>query len=311
MQVAILGAGPAGMSCANVCLTYDLTPVLIERGKAVGGAQRVNFHPNLWMLGAPNETGIEMTARLARHFDALNVATRYETKLESLTSLGRRFRLKLNDRGGITNLEADAVVLATGSRARATPDLEALAAQTPRVIIGALAEVIRNEISEQHVLILGGGDNALDHALFLAERGNRVTVRTRAGLSARRPFVRACAAHPAVTLQEHSPLPPPHAEADGVWFEIEQGRMRFDWMLVMYGYRPNTDLLERFQPELRPELTPSGHIRVDLWQRTNVAGLYAAGDVTDPPQPSVPTAIAQGLTAARAIEVDLHTASKG
>ena len=46
MIVAILGAGPAGMSCANACLSFGLTPVVIERGPHLGGAQRDNFHPN-------------------------------------------------------------------------------------------------------------------------------------------------------------------------------------------------------------------------------------------------------------------------
>jgi thioredoxin reductase len=43
---------------------------------------------------------------------------------------------------------------------------------------------------------------------------------------------------------------------------------------------------------------------VDTWQRTTVPGIYAAGDVTDNVQPAIPTAIAQGLAAAKAIERD-------
>jgi thioredoxin reductase (NADPH) len=75
-------------------------------------------------------------------------------------------------------------------------------------------------------------------------------------------------------------------------------------LLVMYGYHPNTEVLERFAPGNRPSLSASGHIRADAWQRTSVPGLYAAGDITDPPQPSVLTALAHGLTAAKAIRVD-------
>jgi len=307
MRVAILGAGPAGMSCANVCLSYGLTPFIIERGSVIGGAQRSNFHSNLWMLGSPGETGTEMTARISKHFELLAVDTQLDAELTAARQKLGKFALSFRSGKRRRTLRADALVIATGSRARATPALEALAVRSPRVVIGALAETIRTGIDAARVLIVGGGDNALDHALYLAEHGNRVTVRTRAGFSARRPFVQACSAHPAITLLDHSPLPDPQADERGVWFEMGPVTMRYDWMLVMYGYRPNTDLLQVFSPQLRPALSPSGHIKVDLWQRTSVPGIYAAGDVTDPPQPSVPTAIAQGLAAARAIEVDLRS----
>ena len=66
----------------------------------------------------------------------------------------------------------------------------------------------------------------------------------------------------------------------------------------------SSTILTRFAPELRPSLSRSGHIQADIWQRTSVAGIYAAGDVTETPQPSVPTALAQGLVAARAAERD-------
>jgi len=72
----------------------------------------------------------------------------------------------------------------------------------------------------------------------------------------------------------------------------------------MYGYRPNTEIVDLFTPALRPERTPSGHLQVDNWQRTSVPGIYAAGDVTENVQPAIPTAIAQGLAAAKAMERD-------
>jgi thioredoxin reductase len=70
----------------------------------------------------------------------------------------------------------------------------------------------------------------------------------------------------------------------------------------MFGYLPNTEVLDVFAPELKPALSENGYVATDIWQRTSVAGIYAAGDLTETPQPSVPTALAQGLVAARAIE---------
>lgn len=305
MRVAILGAGPAGMSCANACLSYGLEPLVIEASDHVGGTQRSNFHPNLWMLGHPDETGEEMTRRLAAHFLELQVKLHRGTRVRSVEPAGEGFVLQLATPEGEVTEHARAIVLATGMRPRATPQLEALAAESQRVIIGPLSEAIRDRVRDARVLILGGGDNALDHALFLAERGNTVRVCTRARFAARKPFQTACVARKEIELRDHC-LPSRLAvEADQIVAEWGGIRVRYDWLLVMYGYRPNIEVLDVFADDIRPAITVNGHIYVDGWQRTSVPGIYAAGDLTDSPQPSVPTAIAQGLAAAKAIERDL------
>jgi thioredoxin reductase len=307
MIVAILGAGPAGMSCANACLSFGLAPVVIERSAHLGGAQRSNFHPNLWLLGFPGESGEAMTQRLAEHYRVLPVLTHYNTQVNKVSHDSVGFSLALS--GLDTTLRADAIVLATGTRPRGTPELERLAAACPRVIIGPLSHAIRDHIRGARVLILGGGDNALDHALFLAERGNQALVCTRASLSARKPFIEDCQLREEIELRTDSPPPRLTCAVDHVVATWPGQESKFDWVLVMYGYLPNTDVLEVFAPDIRPALTRTGYLHVDAWQRSSVARIYAAGDITDTPQPSVPTAMAQGLTAARAAERDLAAGS--
>ena len=309
MHVAILGAGPAGMSCANACLSFGLEPVVIEASDHVGGTQRSNFHPNLWMLGFPGESGEAMTQRLAAHFLELKLTLHRGAEILAVARTGGGFVLDLRTPDGERDLTAQAIVLATGMRPRATAALEAMARQSRRVIIGPLSGTIRDEVRTARVLILGGGDNALDHALFLAERGNQVRVCTRARFSARKPFLEACAARAEIELRDHCIPSALALEGDAILAEWGRIRVRYDWLLVMYGYRPNTEVLSAFADEIRPAVTVGGHIHVDAWQRTSVPGIYAAGDVTESVQPSVPTAIAQGLAAARAIERDL--ASRG
>ena len=304
MKVAIFGAGPAGMSCANACLSFGLVPVVIERGGEVGGTQRSNFHPNLWMLGFPEESGQAMTRRISAHFLNLPVELHRQTSLEQAVRSKAGFALSLAGPDGRTELEAGAVVLATGMLPRATPELEALAAQSPRIIVGPLSSAIRDEVRDARVLILGGGDNALDHALFLAERGNTVRVCTRRAFSARRPFREACEARTEIELRADCAPDGIHIEKEALRVSWGRVRVRYDWLLVMYGYVANTSVLDGFAPELRPRMTADGDVEVDRWQRTSVPGVYAAGDVTANPQPSVPTAIAQGLAAAKAIERD-------
>ena len=311
MIVAILGAGPAGMSCANACLSFGLTPVVIERSDHVGGAQRSNFHANLWLLGSPSESGQDLTRRLVAHYRELEVATLLGTRLDGLENShaaalpGGGFVMHLHTPEGPRDLTVNALVIASGMRPNTTPELAALAQASARVIVGPLNDTIRDHVRDHDVLILGGGDNALDHALFLAERGNRIRVCTRGVFAGRESLMAACRQRPEIELVAGCRPEELAADAEGVTARLAADEARrYDWLLVMYGYKPNTEVVETFAPTLRPERIPSGHLRVDAWQRTTVPGIYAAGDVTETVQPAIPTAIAQGLAAAKAIERD-------
>ncbi len=304
MKVAVIGAGPAGMSCANALLSFGLEPLVIESAAQVGGIQRANFRPNLWMLGIPGETGCQITERLARHYFDLPIATLMNTRLLAVTKAGMGLNLRLAGPEGESEQAVAALVLATGSRPRVTPELAVLARQSDRVIVGPLSETIRDGICASRVLILGGGDNALDHALYLAERGNRVTVCARRQFSARWQFRASCSGQAEIELRAGCVPHSLSAIKDGISVTWNGGAETYDWLLAMYGYEPNSAILERFEPAIRPGLADSGHIQVERGQRTSVPGIYAAGDVTDCIQPSVPTAIAQGLAAAKAVEQD-------
>jgi thioredoxin reductase len=308
-RIAILGAGPAGMSCANALLSFGLEPVVIERSGHLGGIQRTNFHPSLWMLGAPQETGHEMTERMSRHFLELPIRTYRNTQVARIARGDEGFRLGLVGSDGAFVLDVAAVVICTGMRARATPELGDLAAHSERVIIGPLSDTIRDRIRNHCVLILGGGDNALDHALFLAERGNHAVVCTRQRFSASQQFQNLCRKQASIELREHCIAGTIQPLASKIAVDWARGEELYDWLLVMYGYQPNIEILDCIEAGIRPRLTERGFIAADDWQRTGVAGIYAAGDITESPQPSVPTAIAQGLAAARAVERQLHDLS--
>lgn len=314
MHPVILGAGPAGLSCANALLSFGLHPIVIEPSAEIGGAQRANFHPNLWLLGAPpEESGREMTARIAQHFATQPIAIYRATTLLSLGGTPGQFELELHTpdiaEERLTLLAA-ALVIATGSRPRSTPDFAELARRCPSVHIGALDEAGRDRYHGVRILILGGGDNALDHARLLAEQGCQVDVLTRGRFTARPHFLAEATRLSSIHLFEHTALDTltyaAQAPATPLHASFARHTPTYAAVLVLWGYQPNSEIIESFAPPLQPQRLANGHIDTDRWQRTSVPFIYAAGDVTDTPQPSVAVAVAQGLTAARAIERDLN-----
>lgn len=312
MQTVIIGAGPAGLSCANALMSFGIQPALVERSGHIGGAQRANFHPNLWLLGAPpEESGRELTARIAAHFETLPIAIYRDTEVRAVSRELDQWRIDLVTPEEDLTVLASTLVLATGTQPRSNAPLQAAAQQSPRVHIGPLTEAERDAWWQRRVLVLGGGDNALDHALLLAGQGCTVTVCARGRLSARAQFVARCAAHPQIHLRERCAAELLGVDGDQARLTLDGQPAEFDAVLVLWGYAPCLAVLDAFAPELRPVLEASGHIRVDRWQRTSVSHLYACGDVTDTPQPSVAVAVAQGLTAARAIERDLTAGLMG
>lgn len=307
MHAVILGAGPAGLSCANALHSFGLTACVIENRAEIGGAQRANFHPNLWLLGAPpDEPGHVMTARMATHFASLPIAVYRQTELLAVRPVASGFEIDLLTPDEPLTLIAPALVIATGTRPRSTAALTALAKQSPSVHIGPLTEAERDRYHDRRVLILGGGDNAFDHARLLAEQGCTVSVCARGRFNARPHFITECAAHTGVQLHEHCTATELTATTQKIVADLGHGPEAFDGLICLWGYQPNSEITQRFAQVLRPHCLPAGHIDTDRWQRTSVANLYAIGDITDTPQPSVAVAVAQGLTAARAIERHRH-----
>src|SRR4051794_40030140 len=73
--VAIVGGGPAGMSCALWLHNYELKPVIIEREAALGGMARRSPYPNEWLLGRAHESARENASAFTRHMAEISVAT--------------------------------------------------------------------------------------------------------------------------------------------------------------------------------------------------------------------------------------------
>lgn len=304
MRIVIIGGGPAGMSCALWLKVFGHECFILEREAKLGGLQRLNPHHNRWLLGAIGQRGTDVAGQFARHMEVEGVPSIVDCTVNRIVANGTGgFAVTGTRKGeGELSLTANAIVVATGTRPRTLPMIERLRAQTTRLVVGPTGLAIRDLIFGQRVAILGGGDNGIDHAVYLAERGNRVTVFLRSKPRARARFLALAARSPSIELRTYAQLEVLSASATEVAVGVDGEAIGFDYFLAMLGYDPNTEFLRETLVDVAITLGPAGYVTVDRDQRTAHPGVYAIGDVTNAQQPCVATALGQGAAAAKHID---------
>ena len=151
------------------------------------------------------------------------------------------------------------------------------------------------------MLVVGGGNSALITALYLAEIASEVKIAHRKDtLRAEEALVRAIQAKKNVEVLWNTEVKEIKGEklvnravlSDNKTGETEE--LPVDGVFVQVGEDPNSQLAR----EAGIEVDEEGYIKIDVFQRTNIHGVYAAGDVTNHPVKQIGTAVGQGITAA-------------
>lgn len=280
----IVGAGPAGASCAVWLARLGLQPLLIESRFGPGGQTGDNPFRDGWIAALPDATGEQVARNIGLSLTQAGVTCLYGEPVTRAVSQAGDF---LVERGHGVPLRARTVVLATGVRARM------LEGQThpqawPGVLIGPGRLVHEYDFKGLRVAILGGGDNAFENYSFVRERG-AANVRIYARhVRAQRQFVNQVPAHD-IALGPYV-VDPRRLTVHGATYDL---------ILVFYGWEPYAPLAD----QLGLTRDSSGFVVTDA--KTTAAsreGVYAIGELAHRMHPCVVTAMADGVVAAKAIE---------
>lgn len=302
-KIAIIGAGPAGLSCALWLSNMGCRPILLERAPHAGGMLRFNHHSNDWLLGFPDTTGHAIKDRFLSHLQHRNISIMTSVLPTSIVREEGGFVISFPDPA--RKIYGDFLVIASGTRPRAPMELVGLATRFPdKFLIGAGGLRIDTCSSGTRMTILGGGDNAFENAWQLASRGVNVDVYYRAEARAHREWLERCATMPNIICHSHTSTGNYALIGDKVTFTANGEPRQADALAVMYGYEPNTETLREIASWLTPAIDKEGFIKVNDYQQTRIPHVYAIGDVTDRPLPCLPSAIGQGSIAAKAIMLD-------
>jgi thioredoxin reductase (NADPH) len=153
----------------------------------------------------------------------------------------------------------------------------------------------------KRVLVVGGGNSALITALYLSDLATEVKiVHRRDVFRAEEALVKGLAAKKNVEVFWNSEVKEIKGEKlvkNVILLDSKTGETKelpVDGVFVQVGEAPNS----RLAKELGVDVDEDGYIKIDIVQRTNIPGVYAAGDVTAHPVKQVGTAVGQGITAA-------------
>ena len=326
VDAAIIGGGPAGCSAASWLTQLGLSVALIERAPRLCDSLRPLDYQQDWLLGAPGESLAELGERYARHATAQpGVHTVLGQTLNTLDwqaaqgwtlylDGGPAFAAQAGDTaepaatGNLRPLRARSLLLATGLTPRHPSPLYPERDRHDRVLDAIELTAVRDRLPPGKVLLLGGGDNAIENALYLAGRGHAVTLWSRSEWRAQSHLIQQLDGATGLRRRPAQALPTAvSASADGVTVTSKAyGEERFDHVAVLLGYEPAPSawLLVADALQRAGVTAPSQPFRDE--PRFGVLGLFVAGDASGRQHPCVQTALGDGVVAAKQIEAFLR-----
>ena len=297
-KVVIIGAGPAGFTAALYTARANLNPVIFE-GMQPGGqltiTTEVENYPG-FVDGIMGPELMDIMRNQAHRFGARSV---YK-EVNEVDFSKRPFVLKTYDE----TYTADSVIIATGASAKL------LNIESERKYMGygvsACATCDGFFFKNQRVLVIGGGDTAMEEANFLTKFASEVVViHRREEFRASKIMLERAMSNPKIKFLTNKVVVDVLGKEEkgrkvmtGVILEDTRDHskeeMQADGLFIAIGHKPNTDLFKGII-----DMDEAGYLKIKPGSAyTNIEGVFAAGDVTDKVYRQAVTAAGMGCIAA-------------
>jgi thioredoxin reductase (NADPH) len=294
-EVIIVGGGPAGLAAGLYCSRAALKTVLIERG-LLGGqiaiSKEVENYP-----GVEGITGFDLTEKLVHHARSFGLSVIQEEVAD--VSAGPDLHSVRLANGDL--LQTNALILALGGTAR-------------KLGIPGEAEYLGSGVSycgtcdgfffrDKTVVVVGGGDTAVEEALFLSRLARKVyLVHRRNAFRANKIFQSRLLTEPRIEVVWNTIITEIKGDGKAVssvaYEDIESGEKGIfptDGVFIFIGYSPNSQLIPS-----GVGMNERGFVVTDERCETNVPGIFAAGDLRQKFANQIVIAAADGCIAALA-----------
>lgn len=291
-KVIIIGSGPAGLTAALYTGRALLNPLVIA-GNLLGGQISITSEVENYP-GFEGKTGPELVELMHRQAEAFGARFVFDEVVEVDFTNGSPFYVKTYGQEYL----AEAVIVTAGASPR-------------RLGIPGEEEMIGRGVSYcgtcdgfffrgKDIVVVGGGDSALEEAIFLTKFAESVRIIHRRDELRAGPILQKRAfANPKISFIWDTVVE--EITGDGVVHEVktrhlptdETGVMATDGVFIFIGHFPNSKFLEG-----QVEMDEQGYVITDELMRTSVPGVFAAGEIQDPVWRQIATSVGQGCAAA-------------
>ncbi|EGF56787.1 thioredoxin-disulfide reductase [Actinomyces sp. oral taxon 170] len=302
-DVVIVGSGPAGYTAAIYAARAQLNPVILAGSVTAGGALMNTTEVENYPGFIEGIMGPELMNQMQEQAERFGAEIRYED-VTALELEGDVKRVTTSDGA----YEARTVIISTGSEYRhlGVDGEERLSGHG----VSYCATCDGFFFKDQDIVVVGGGDSAMEEATFLTRFARSVTVvHRRDELRASAVMAKRAQEDPKISFAWNSRVVELHGEDSltGITLEDtvtgERRRIEATGLFVAIGQVPRSELVAEAL-----ELDEAGYIKVEVpSQRTRIPGVFACGDVADPTYQQAITAAGSGCRAALDAEHYLTT----
>jgi thioredoxin reductase (NADPH) len=298
-RVIIIGSGPAGLAAATYTARANLNPLVIA-GQLLGGQVSLTYEIENYPGFSQALTGQELVEQMKAQAERFGARIKtYSAVTEVDFTHGSPFTVKTDDG---CEYQAEAVIVTAGATARSlnVPGEKELTGRGVSYCGTCDGFFFRGK----EVVVVGGGDSAIEEAIFLTRFANRVDVvhrrdQLRAGATLRQKAFANEKMHfiwntVVVEIQGDPAVTSVRLR------DVQSGEVRdypTQGVFIFVGHDPNSDL---FNGQL--ERDDHGYVITDREMRTNIEGVFAAGEIQDRIFRQVATSVGQGAAAAMSTE---------
>lgn len=296
-EVVIIGSGPAGLTAALYTGRANLEPLVIS-GNQLGGQISITWEVENYPGFPEGTTGPDLVDRMQKHAERFGARIEMDEVTEVDFRNGPPFLIKTHE----DEIEAQSVIICSG-------------ASPKRLGIPGEDELIGKGVSfcatcdgfffkDQDVIVVGGGDSAIEEGLFLTRFADQVqVVHRRDELRANERLQKRAFDNEKISFVWDTVVEEIHGNGKVSSVQLrnvktdESRSMDVDGVFIFIGHFPNTDLYEG-----QLDMDERGYLLVDDRMMTNIPGVFAAGEVMDPVYRQISTSVGEATKAAMMAE---------
>ncbi|OGC23338.1 thioredoxin-disulfide reductase [candidate division WOR-1 bacterium RIFOXYB2_FULL_42_35] len=293
-DLIILGGGPAGLTAALYALRAKLNVVLIEK-MILGGTVTSTFQIENYPGFPEGLSGMELSNLMQEQVKKLNLEIKWGNA-SSIKKVGNQFDVQVDGKA----ISAKAVIIATGTEASkmGIPGEDKFRGRG----VSYCATCDGPFYKDKNIAVLGGGNSAIEEALFLTRYAKKVfIIHRRDELRADKILADRAMANHKIYFLWHSTLKEIKGKekvGEIVLKDLQSeklSKLQIDGVFVYIGSKPNSDLVKE-----TVKLDKKNYIVTDESMQTSVPGIFAAGDIRVKHLRQIVTAAADGAIAAEA-----------